>query len=48
MIYGSEPWNRLQDWLINPIDSNYPAAVFTGIGALFAIFLFFMQMKFFW
>jgi len=48
MIYGSEPWNRLQNWLINPIHSNYPAVVFTGIGALFAIFLFFMQMKFFW
>lgn len=48
MIYGSEPWNRLQNWLINPVHPNYPAVVFTGIGLLFSVFLFLMRMKFFW
>ena len=48
MIYGSEPWNRLQNWLINPVNSNYPAVVFTGMGLLFSVFLFLMRMKFLW
>lgn len=48
MIYGSEPWNRLQSWLINPVPPNYPAVIFSAIGMLFAIFLILMRMKFFW
>ena len=48
MIYGREPWNRLQTWLINPVNPNYPAVGFAAVGLLFAFFLFFMRMKFFW
>ena len=48
MIYGSEPWNRLQNWLVNPTPSNLPAVAFTGVGLLFSVFLFLMQMKFLW
>ena len=48
MIYGSEPWNRLQTWLVNPVSANHPAVMFSAMGMLFAVFLFLMRMKFFW
>ena len=48
MVYGQEPWSRLQSWLINPVSPNYPAVGFTAIGLLFSVFLFLMRMKFFW
>ena len=48
MIYGREPWDRLQTWLINPVNPNYPAVGFAAVGLLFAAFLFLMRMKFFW
>ena len=48
IIYGSEPWTQLQKWLTNPLDPNYWALGFTGIGLLFALCLMLMRMKFFW
>jgi len=48
MIYGNEPWNRLQTWLSNPVSPNYPAVIFSAAGLLFAVFLFLMRMKLFW
>lgn len=48
IIYGSEPWRHLQNWLTHPLDPNYWALGFTGIGLLFALFLMLMRMKFFW
>ena len=48
IIYGSEPWMQLQKWLAHPLDPDYWALGFTGIGLLFALFLMLMRMKFFW
>ena len=48
IVYGSEPWTQLQNWLTHPLDPDYWALGFTGIGLLFALFLMLMRMKFFW
>ena len=48
IIYGSEPWRNLQNWLAHPLDPDYWAVGFTGIGMLFALFLMLMRMKFLW
>ena len=48
IIYGSEPWRQLQNWLTHPLPPDYWALGFTGIGLLFALFLMLMRMKFFW
>ena len=48
IIYGSEPWRNLQNWLAHPLDPDYWAVGFTGIGVLFALFLMLMRMKFLW
>ncbi|MCY3743188.1 MAG: hypothetical protein OXH00_19395 [Candidatus Poribacteria bacterium] len=48
IIYGSEPWRNLQNWLTHPLSPDYWALGFTGIGLLFALFLMLMRMKFFW
>ena len=48
IIYGSEPWRHLQNWLTHPLAPDYWAIGFTGIGLLFALFLMLMRMKFFW
>ncbi len=48
IIYGSEPWRNLQNWLAHPLDPNYWALGFTGIGLLFSLFLMLMRMKFLW
>ena len=48
IIYGSEPWTHLQNWLAHPLDPDYWAVGFTGIGMLFALFLMLMRMKFLW
>ena len=48
IVYGSEPWRNLQNWLTHPLNPNYWALGFTGIGLLFALFLMLMRMKFFW
>ncbi|MCE2412662.1 hypothetical protein J4G07_01525 [Candidatus Poribacteria bacterium] len=39
---------QLQKWLAHPLDPDYWALGFTGIGLLFALFLMLMRMKFFW
>ena len=48
LVYGAEPWRNLQNWLAHPLDPDYWALGFTGIGLLFALFLMLMRMKFFW
>jgi hypothetical protein len=48
LIYGAEPWRQLQNWLAHPLDPDYWALGFTGIGLLFSLFLMLMRMKFFW
>ncbi len=48
IIYGSEPWRNLQNWLAHPLDPDYWALGFTGIGILFSLFLMLMRMKFLW
>ena len=48
LVYGAEPWRQLQNWLTHPLDPDYWALGFTGIGLLFALFLMLMRMKFFW
>ena len=48
MIYGQEPWTRLQRWLLNPVHPNYSAMAFTAIGLFFSLFLFLMRLKFLW
>ena len=48
IIYGSEPWRNLQNWLAHPLDPDYWALGFTGIGLLFSLFLMLMRMKFLW
>lgn len=48
LIFGREPFDRLQRWLSYPTEPDYPALTFTAIGLLFTIFLAFMRMKFFW
>ena len=48
IIYGSEPWRNLQNWLTHPLSPDYWALGFTGIGLLFSLFLMLMRMKFFW
>ena len=48
IIYGSEPWRNLQNWLTHPLPPDYWALGFTGIGLLFSLFLMLMRMKFFW
>ena len=48
IVYGAEPWRQLQNWLTHPLDPDYWALGFTGIGMLFALFLMLMRMKFFW
>ncbi|MDE0400550.1 MAG: hypothetical protein OXL96_22385 [Candidatus Poribacteria bacterium] len=48
IIYGSEPWRNLQNWLAHPLDPDYWAVGFTGIGLLFSLFLMLMRMKFLW
>ena len=48
LVYGAEPWRQLQNWLTHPLDPDYWALGFTGIGGLFALFLMLMRMKFFW
>ncbi|MCG9134413.1 hypothetical protein J5I95_22340 [Candidatus Poribacteria bacterium] len=48
LIYGAEPWRNLQNWLTHPLDPDYWALGFTGIGLLFSLFLMLMRMKFFW
>ena len=48
LVYGAEPWKQLQNWLTHPLDPDYWALGFTGIGGLFALFLMLMRMKFFW
>jgi len=48
MVYGQEPWSRLQSWLIKPVSPGYPEVMSAAIGLLFAVFLFLMRMKFFW
>ncbi len=48
IIYGAEPWRQLQNWLAHPLDPDYWALGFTGIGLLFSLFLMLMRMKFFW
>ncbi len=41
-----KPWRNLQNWLTYPLDPDYWALGFTGIGLLFALFLMLMRMKF--
>ncbi|MCY3552873.1 MAG: hypothetical protein OXH39_20630 [Candidatus Poribacteria bacterium] len=48
IVYGSEPWRNLQNWLTHPLSPDYWALGFTGIGLLFSLFLMLMRMKFFW
>ena len=48
IVYGSEPWMQLQKWLTHPLNPDYWALGFTGIGLLFSLFLMLMRMKFFW
>ena len=48
IVYGSEPWRQLQNWLAHPLPPDYWALGFTSIGLLFALFLMLMRMKFFW
>ena len=48
LIYGAEPWRNLQNWLTHPLDPDYWALGFTGIGLLFSLLLMLMRMKFFW
>ena len=48
LIYGAEPWRQLQNWLAHPLDPDYWALGFTGIGLLFSLFLMLMRMKLFW
>jgi len=48
MIYGREPWARLQRWLLNPVHPDYPAVAFTAIGLFVSFFLMFMRLKFLW
>ena len=48
LVYGAEPWRQLQNWLAHPLDPDYWALGFTGIGLLFSLFLMLMRMKFFW
>ena len=48
IIYGAEPWRNLQNWLAHPLDPDYWALGFTGIGLLFSLFLMLMRMKFLW
>ena len=48
LVYGAEPWRQLQNWLTHPLDPDYWALGFTGIGLLFSLFLMLMRMKFFW
>lgn len=48
MIYGQEPWEHLQRWLVNPVRPNYIAMGFSAFGIFFAIFLMLMRIKFLW
>ena len=48
LVYGAEPWRQLQNWLAHPLDPDYWALGFTGIGLLFSLSLMLMRMKFFW
>ena len=48
MIYGREPWERLQRWLLNPVHPDYSALAFTATGLFFSLFLMFMRLKFLW
>lgn len=46
--FGREPWVRLERWLVNPSNANYPSVMFMIFGLLFTFFLMFMRMKFLW
>ena len=46
--FGREPWSRLEWWLSNPSNTDYPSLIFMILGLLFTFFLMFMRMKFFW
>ena len=49
IIYSPEPWGRLHGWFLNPVNPNYSAVGLVAIGLFFAIFLFFMRMRYiFW
>jgi hypothetical protein len=45
---GQESMDRLQNWLMNPIEPSSSTAISFGVGMVFTLFLAFMRMRFLW
>ena len=45
---GQESMDRLQNWLMNPIEPSSSTAISFGIGMVFTLFLASMRMRFLW
>jgi hypothetical protein len=45
---GQESMDRLQNWLVNPIEPSSSTAISFGIGMVFTLFLAFMRMRLLW
>ena len=46
--FGREPYDRLQNWLVNLTPTDYPRTIFTGVGIVITIILMITRMRFFW
>lgn len=45
---GRESFGRLERWLTNPLEANYPAIIAVGTGLVLSFLLTFMRTRFFW
>jgi hypothetical protein len=45
---GQESMDRLQNWLMNPIEPSSSTAISFGVEMVFTLFLAFMRMRFLW
>ncbi len=46
--YGESTYSRLQNQLLYPLDADWLATSFMGVGSLFTVFLMLMRMRFIW